>query len=130
MHIFRLILQGFVCQVKRVEVDFNHLLPETLLDAMDTVYDISQKIMDLEKQHHITFEDEETYLESVVNMSLAKVVYEWACQKDFAEICQLTDAQEGSIVRTILRLDLLLRDFKSACKIMGNYFENIIFDFV
>ena len=47
-------------------------------------------------------------------------MYEWANQKTFAEICELTDAQEGSIVRTILRLDGLLKNTKNACRLMGN----------
>ena len=86
---------------------------------MDDVERICKKILDLEIRYHVTLEDEESYLLEKMNFALVKVVYEWACQKDFAEICQLTDAQEGSIVRTILRLDILLRDFKSACKVMG-----------
>jgi len=103
-----------------VEISYNDLLPDELLDARDHVYDIAQRIMEIEKKYNVIFEDEETYIDQTINFSLMKVVYEWANQKDFAEICLLTDAQEGSIVRTILRLDILLRDFKSACKIMGN----------
>ena len=87
---------------------------------MDDIQITAQKILELEVRYHITMDDEEQYLDEKINFALTKVVYEWACQKDFAEICQLTDAQEGSIVRTILRLDILLRDLKSACKVMGN----------
>jgi len=117
--IFILNMKGFVCQVKKTELDFNDLLPDTLKEAMDRVDEIAEKIIDLERKYHVTIEDEESYKREKINFDLVKVVYEWACQKDFAEVCQLTDAQEGSIVRTILRLDILLRDLKSACKVMG-----------
>eukprot|EP00330_Aristerostoma_sp_ATCC50986_P002546 CAMPEP_0114581822 /NCGR_PEP_ID=MMETSP0125-20121206/5889_1 /TAXON_ID=485358 ORGANISM="Aristerostoma sp., Strain ATCC 50986" /NCGR_SAMPLE_ID=MMETSP0125 /ASSEMBLY_ACC=CAM_ASM_000245 /LENGTH=259 /DNA_ID=CAMNT_0001774331 /DNA_START=910 /DNA_END=1689 /DNA_ORIENTATION=+ len=117
------ILAAFVCQVKKVEIEHNDTLPETLLDAMDQVEDLCKNIINLEIKHQVIPDiegGEELYLKEKVNFDLTKVVYEWACQKDFAEICKLTDAQEGSIVRTILRLDILLRGLTNACKVMGN----------
>jgi len=109
-----------VCQAKKSEKDYNELLPETLKDAMEKVENICHKILELELKYSITIEDEENYLSEKINFTLVKVVYEWACQKDFAEICRLTDVQEGSIVRTILRLEILLRNLKASCKAMGN----------
>lgn len=38
----------------------------------------------------------------------------------FSEIIQLTDVQEGIIVRCIQRLDELIRDVKDAARIIGN----------
>ena len=38
----------------------------------------------------------------------------------FMDICQLTDVQEGSIVRTIVRLDEMCRDVRNAARIMGD----------
>lgn len=38
----------------------------------------------------------------------------------FAEICELTDVPEGSIVRTIVRLDETCREFKNAARIIGD----------
>ncbi len=93
---------------------------------MKKVSNIATGIYELELKYNLTFEEEEKYFEEKVNFSLAKVVYEWASQKTFAEICELTDAQEGSIVRTILRLDILLRNMKTACKVMGK----ILFCFI
>lgn len=39
-----------------------------------------------------------------LNFGLVKVVYEWALEKPFAEIMDLTDVQEGIIVRCIQQL--------------------------
>ncbi|XP_025018234.1 helicase SKI2W [Tetranychus urticae] len=51
---------------------------------------------------------------------LMVVVYKWACGMPFAEIMQLTQVQEGLIVRCIQRLDELLKDLKGAAEVMGN----------
>ena len=48
------------------------------------------------------------------------VVYAWAMGKTFAEICELTPVMEGSIVRTILRLDEQCRMVRNAARVMGN----------
>lgn len=39
-----------------------------------------------------------------LNFGLVRVVYEWALEKPFAEIMDLTDVQEGIIVRCIQQL--------------------------
>jgi antiviral helicase SKI2 len=48
------------------------------------------------------------------------VGYEWARNKPFAEIMQLTDIKEGVIVRCIQQLHETLRDVKDAAKIIGD----------
>ena len=45
----------------------------------------------------------------------AQVVYHWAKGVAFKEICSLTDVLEGSIVRTIVRLDETCRCALHAC---------------
>ena len=48
------------------------------------------------------------------------MVYEWARGTAFVDICQLTDCAEGSIVRTIVRLDETCREFRNAARLMGD----------
>jgi len=60
------------------------------------------------------------YLKETVNDGLMGVTYAWAEKMNFSEISQLTDVPEGSIVRTIVRLDETCRDFKSAARIIGD----------
>jgi antiviral helicase SKI2 len=118
------ILSGFVNQFKLKgssapifeEEDF----PPPLHDALEGTLILSRKIARLEQSFKVEIEDTETIVKNHINFSLAKVVYEWALQKDFLEICKLTEAQEGSIVKTIQRLEILLRDVRNASKIMGN----------
>jgi antiviral helicase SKI2 len=51
---------------------------------------------------------------------LMHVVYEWCNGVSFAEICQLTDVQEGSIVRHIIRLEETAREFRSIARVLGD----------
>jgi antiviral helicase SKI2 len=50
----------------------------------------------------------------------AQVAYEWALGTPFQEICELTDVMEGSIVRAVVRLDEVCREFRDAARVMGN----------
>ena len=123
------LLSAFVCQVKtNDEIDLD--LPDNLLDAIKKTQSICRKVVQLEVDNGIVIDDNEVYLKEKLNFSLAKVVYEWANQKDFVEICQLTEVQEGLIVSTMLRLDILLRDVRSACKIMGMIINSNLFIFL
>ena len=54
------------------------------------------------------------------HFGLVQVVYEWARGMPFSQITQLTDVQEGVIVRTIQRLDETLRDVKDAARVIGD----------
>jgi len=60
------------------------------------------------------------FVENTMRFGLSEVVYEWARGTQFSDICQLTDVQEGSIVRTIVRLDEMCRDVRNAARIMGD----------
>jgi len=51
---------------------------------------------------------------------LVEVIYEWANGMAFAEIMDLTEVQEGMIVRCIQRLDETLRDVRDAARIIGD----------
>ena len=55
-----------------------------------------------------------------INYRLMEVVYEWARGMPFADICNLTDVPEGSIVRSIVRLEETCREVKSAARIIGD----------
>lgn len=55
-----------------------------------------------------------------LNYGLVKVVYEWTSQKPFAEIMELTDIQEGIIVRCIQQLNETICDIKSGACVVGS----------
>jgi len=55
-----------------------------------------------------------------INIGMIEVTLEWARGLPFADICTLTDIQEGSIVRCIVRLDETCRELKSVARIIGD----------
>lgn len=58
--------------------------------------------------------------ESRPRWGMVEVVYEWARGMSFDRITDLTDVMEGTIVRTINRLDETCREVKSAAKLVGD----------
>jgi ATP-dependent RNA helicase DOB1 len=51
---------------------------------------------------------------------LVDIVYDWCRGAKFADICRLTDAYEGSIIRALHRLEELLRQLIDAARVVGN----------
>ena len=52
--------------------------------------------------------------------AMANVVYEWARGARFLDICKLTPAFEGHIVRSMRRLEELLRQMMQCSRAIGN----------
>jgi len=67
----------------------------------------------------MTAEEENDYVDSF-NSGLVEVTFSWACGANFADICRLTDIFEGSIIRSLRRLEELLRQVASASAAIGN----------
>ncbi|KAH6695394.1 ATP-dependent RNA helicase DOB1 [Plectosphaerella plurivora] len=51
---------------------------------------------------------------------LMETVFAWANGKPFVEICKMTNAYEGSLIRLFRRLEELLRQMAQGAKVMGN----------
>lgn len=47
-------------------------------------------------------------------------MYKWAIGFDFADAIYESGAPEGTIVKTIMRLNMLMANVKSVCRLMGN----------
>ncbi|KAH6657648.1 rRNA-processing arch domain-containing protein [Truncatella angustata] len=63
--------------------------------------------------------NEEEYAQSL-KWQLMETVYTWAQGKPFAEVCKMTDAYEGSLIRLFRRLEELMRQMAEAAKVMGS----------
>ncbi|KAH7698472.1 helicase, partial [Aphelenchoides avenae] len=61
-----------------------------------------------------------TLIMDELKFGLMEAVHEWANGVPFAEIMQLTEAQEGLIVRCIQRLDEVCKDVRNAARIIGD----------
>jgi hypothetical protein len=60
------------------------------------------------------------YARKALNFGLLLPVYAWACGVPFASITALTDVAEGTIVRTITRLDEVCREARNGARILGD----------
>jgi antiviral helicase SKI2 len=63
--------------------------------------------------------NETEYLKTL-KPGLMEVVYEWANGRSFGEIMTITEVQEGSIVRNIVRLEETCREFRSVARVIGD----------
>ncbi|KAI0020384.1 rRNA-processing arch domain-containing protein [Xylariomycetidae sp. FL0641] len=63
--------------------------------------------------------NEEEYVQSL-KWQLMETVYAWANGKSFADVCKMTNAYEGSLIRLFRRLEELLRQMGQAARVMGN----------
>lgn len=55
-----------------------------------------------------------------LKFGLVEVVHAWASGVSFIDITELTDVQEGGIVRCIVRLDETCRDVRNAARVIGD----------
>jgi len=70
---------------------------------------------------------EEEYVKSF-NPGLVDATYAWAAGSKFVDICKLTDIFEGSTIRSIRRLEELLRQLSSASLAIGNKELQVLFE--
>ena len=112
-------LSSLVYQQKSDDDDFDMEIPDTLLNCCQRMRKIAQNLGQLQKGHGLDVDPLE-YCENSLKFGLVHVVYEWALGVPFSNICELTLAQEGSIVRCITRLDELCREVRNCARVVGN----------
>jgi ATP-dependent RNA helicase DOB1 len=83
------------------------MMYQTLSQCKVVVDEVSHSIM------------QEEYMDSIKEQ-LVEVTYSWCNGHTFEEICKMTDSFEGSIIRTLRRLDELLKQMDNAAKVIGN----------
>ncbi|KAH7404973.1 hypothetical protein KP509_15G051600 [Ceratopteris richardii] len=94
-------------------------LSTRLRAAKDRMTATAIRLGSLQAEHGLNIIPQD-YAHDTLKFGLVEVVYEWAKGTPFAEICELTNVPEGSIVRTIVRLDETCREFKNAARIIGD----------
>jgi antiviral helicase SKI2 len=110
------VLSAFVFQEKAAEEEGARLTSRMEL-ARDQLQDILRVVRDLQDGEGVVVSDD---LRPSLNFGIARVVYQWARGLPFGEIKEMTNIQEGSIVRCITRLDELLKDVRNAARVIGN----------
>lgn len=93
-------------------------ITSTLQEGINQVLNVAQRIGELQRECGIPQTAEDFVAQ--FKFGLTEVVYCWARGMPFAEIAQLTDVQEGTIVRCIQRLDEVLKEVRQAARIVGD----------
>ncbi|CAH1637688.1 unnamed protein product [Spodoptera littoralis] len=105
------------CFVFQARTQVENQLTDKLAEGVKAIEQIDAELTAIESKYLVgQFEGQAERL----NFGLVRVVYEWALEKPFAEIMDLTDVQEGIIVRCIQQLHELLVDVKDAAVAVGD----------
>ena len=93
-------------------------LTEELSQPLKQMQELAKRIATVSKEAKLEI-DEQLYIESF-KPNLMDVIYAWSKQVSFGQLCKMTDAFEGSIIRCMRRLEELLRQLCQAAKVIGN----------
>ncbi len=104
---------------EKADDDIGPELPERLISSCERMKAIAVDLGQKQKDFGLPVDPLE-YCAKSLKMGLVHVVYEWACGVPFSSICELTEVQEGSIVRCITRLDELCREVRNCARVVGN----------
>lgn len=94
------------------------LVPELQI-PYNSLLEVARRVGQVSKQCKLEIGDLDEYL-GKFKMELMDVVFQWCKGASFAQICRMTDAYEGSLIRLFRRLEELLMEVAEAAKIMGN----------
>ncbi|RYP75384.1 hypothetical protein DL771_002480 [Monosporascus sp. 5C6A] len=93
-------------------------LPDELMKPFSQIQAQARIIAKVSQESKLDINEEE-YVQGL-KWQLVETVYAWAKGKPFAEVCKMTDAYEGSLIRLFRRLEELLRQMAQAGKVMGS----------
>ncbi|GAA6029642.1 hypothetical protein JCM8097_000981 [Rhodosporidiobolus ruineniae] len=111
------LLSGFIFQEK---TEVEPLLTPRLEEGKATILATAERVLRVQERHRANFSDEGFNGSGELKWGLSEVVYEWAKGMTFAQVMNLTDVQEGTIIRTIVRLDESCREVRDAARVVGN----------
>ncbi|XXG57937.1 hypothetical protein AAC387_Pa04g0380 [Persea americana] len=94
-----------------------HLRTE-LAKPLKQLQDSARRIAQIQRECKLEINEEE-YVESTVRPYLMDVIYCWSKGATFAEVIEMTDIFEGSIIRQARRLDEFLNQLRAAANAVG-----------
>ncbi|RXK39428.1 antiviral helicase SKI2 [Tremella mesenterica] len=91
-------------------------IPQNLKAGLDVIYRLAGEVEREQDACQVQYDS----FEEKFKTGLVEVVYEWARGMPFQQITELTDVQEGTIVRVITRLDETCREVRDAARVIGD----------
>ncbi|XP_010533059.1 PREDICTED: DExH-box ATP-dependent RNA helicase DExH10-like isoform X2 [Tarenaya hassleriana] len=93
-------------------------LRNELAKPFQQLRDSARKIAEIQHECKLEINVDE-YVESTVRPFLMDVIYSWSKGASFAEVIQMTDIFEGSVIRSARRLDEFLNQLRAAANAVG-----------
>ncbi|KAH0466635.1 hypothetical protein IEQ34_003873 [Dendrobium chrysotoxum] len=90
-----------------------------LAKPLQQLQDSARKIAVIQRECQVDI-NVEKYVESAIRPYLMDVIYCWSKGATFAEVIEMTDIFEGSIIRLARRLDVFLNQLKAAAHAVGD----------
>ena len=106
------------CFVFDEKIDAMPKLTNELQQPLRIMQELAKRIATVSREAKLDL-DESEYIERF-KPNLMDVVYSWSKGSSFSEVCKMSDAFEGSIIRCMRRLEELLRQMSQAAKVIGN----------
>ncbi len=103
-----------------LELETAPFLTNGVAKALTEVYRIWKETIRTQEQFHVISAGDESERSSKLHFGLMEVVYEWASGSPFKTIAAMTTEQEGTIVRTITRLEETCREVRNIGRIVGD----------
>lgn len=91
-----------------------------LVKGKEMIIGMAKRVNEVQEHHQVLTAGSGDDFEDSPRFGLMEVCYEWARGMSFANITELTDVLEGTIVRCIVRLDEVLRECQSAARTVGD----------
>ncbi|XP_030761641.1 exosome RNA helicase MTR4 [Sitophilus oryzae] len=109
------LLSCFVCEERKAETP---KLTDELSGPLRQMQELARRIAKVSIEARLPL-DEENYVDQYKPF-IMDIVYSWCKGASFRELCENTEIFEGSIVRSMRRLEELLRQMVQASKTIGN----------
>ncbi|KAI8918464.1 NUC185 domain-containing protein [Powellomyces hirtus] len=106
------------CFVFQEKTQNEPALTPRLEKGVKAIIDIAERVGDVQRSCGLDVRREDALAN--VKFGLVEVVYEWAKGLPFKHITDLTDVLEGSIVRTIVRLEETCREVQGTARLIGD----------
>ena len=104
--------------MKKQSNDKSQIQKEELSNLFRILQDTAKRIVKVCQESKLLI-DEEDYLKRF-SPDLMEITFAWCQGAKFSQICKMGDIFEGSIIRSMRRLEELLRQMVATCKIIGN----------
>ncbi|KAJ2779895.1 Antiviral helicase ski2 [Coemansia javaensis] len=112
------LISAFVCSERDEPADLMERMPAALRGARERVMEACRRVGAIQAAYGLPVSVEEYQRE--FRFGLMEVAYEWARGLSFLNIAALTEAQEGIIVRCIIRIADVLKNVMSAAMLIGD----------